>query len=45
MYYMERIEDDHISGPIKANLDEIKELQKNRALGVVRRSLIMVRKK
>jgi len=30
MYYIDKIEDDHISGPIKANLDEIKELQQNK---------------
>ena len=30
MYYMDRIEDDHISGRIKANLEEIKELQQNK---------------
>ena len=29
MYHVDEIEDDHISGPIKANLDEIKELQQN----------------
>ncbi len=30
MYYMDTIEDYHISGLIKANLEEIKELQKNK---------------
>ena len=30
MYYMETIEDYHINGSIKANLDEIKKLQKNK---------------
>jgi replicative DNA helicase len=30
MIDIDRIEDNHISGPIKANLDEIKELQQNK---------------
>ncbi len=30
MCFMERLEDSHISGRIKANLDEIKELQQNK---------------
>jgi len=30
MHYMDIIEDGHISGPIKANLEEIKKLQENK---------------